>query len=1377
MHEASRVYGDKFINQTDIETFNKFLTDVVKKGFDELNDAVIFEEPLIFCHFAEGIGESKYMPILNWQHLTKLLDEALSQYNDLVAAMNLVLFDDAMKHVCRISRILEAPRGNALLVGVGGSGKQSLSRLSAFISTLEVFQIQLRKGYSINDMKADLAALYTKAGLKNVGLMFLMTDSQVAEERFLVLINDMLASGEIPELFADDEIENIIGAMRNEVKSAGLSDTKEVCWKFYINRVRRMLKTVLCFSPVGSTLRIRARKFPALVNCTSINWFHEWPQSALESVSERFLSEIEVLPESIRKSVSLFMAYVHTVVNEMSQAYLLFERRYNYTTPKSFLEQISLYSKLLTEKTNDLQGRIQRLINGLEKLASTAEQVDGLKEILAVQEKELKEKNDAADQLIQVVSTETEKVSKEKAFAAEEEIKVRVIEADVSVKQKVCEEDLLKAEPALLAAQEALNTLNKNNLTELKSFGSPPPAVVNVTAAVLVLFSPKGKLPKDRSWKACKIMMAKVDGFLDSLIHYDKENIHPDVIKAIQPYLKDPEFVPENIISKSQAAAGLCAWVINILRFYEVFVVVEPKRKALAQANNELAAAREKLNFLKERLTTLEEELSVLTSKFDMALAAKQKCQDEADATALTIDLANRLVNGLASENVRWKVSVARFREACNMLPGDVLMITAFISYVGCFTRQYRIDLQEKYWFPFLQQLDPAVPMTEGTDPLSLLTDDAQIAEWNNEGLPSDRMSAENATILTNSSRWPLMIDPQLQGIKWIKSKYGDDLKVVRLGTKTVMDTIELSVSEGWTVLLENIGESVDAVLDPLLGRNLIKKGRAIKIGDKEIDYNPNFKLIIQTKLANPHYKPEMQAQTTLINFTVTRDGLEEQILAEVVKAERPDLESLKSELTKQQNDFKITLKILEDDLLQRLAAAGDDILSDTALVVNLETTKKTAADIEEKVAIAKTTGVQIDEAREQYRSAATRSSILYFILNDLHKINPIYQFSLKAFSVVFQNAIATAIKSDHLPTRVLNLIDNITFCVFMYTSRGLFECDKLIFMAQMAIQILLVAKEIDPVELDFLLRYPANPNVTTPVDFLTNLSWGGIKTLSGMDPFKNLDRDIEGAAKRWKKFVESETPEREKFPGEWKNKSALQRLCMMRALRPDRMTYAVRTFIEEKLGSKYTEARSIEFAKSFGEMSSSTPIFFILSPGVDPLKDVEKIGKKLGYTFDKRNFHNVSLGQGQEVVAEEALDVASEKGHWVILQNIHLVKNWLATLEKKMEYCSEFADSSFRLFVSAEPSADPAYHIIPQGILESSIKITNEPPTGMLANLHKALDNFSQETLEMCSKETEFKAILFSLCYFHAVIAERRKFGPQGWNRSYPFNVGKIVL
>nr|XP_031541762.1 dynein heavy chain 17, axonemal [Vicugna pacos] len=1369
LHEAERVYGDKMVDEKDQTTLLRVTMASTKKFFDDLGEELLFARPNIYCHFAQGIGDPKYLSVTDVAQLNKLLMDVLDSYNEVNAVMNLVLFEDAVAHICRINRILEAPRGNALLVGVGGSGKQSLSRLAAYISALDVFQITLKKGYGIPDLKLDLGAQYIKSAVKNVPSVFLMTDSQVAEEQFLVLINDLLASGEIPGLFGDEELENIISSMRPQVKSLGLTDTREACWKFFIDKVRKHLKVILCFSPVGSVLRVRARKFPAVVNCTAIDWFHEWPEDALVSVSARFLEDTEGIQPEVKASISLFMSHVHTTVNEMSKVYLATERRYNYTTPKTFLEQIKLYQSLLAKKRMELVAKIERLENGLMKLQSTASQVDDLKAKLAVQEAELKQKNENADKLIHVVGVETEKVSKEKAIADEEEVKVEVINKNVTEKQKACETDLAKAEPALLAAQEALDTLNKNNLTELKSFGSPPDAVVNVTAAVMILTAPGGKIPKDKSWKAAKIMMGKVDTFLDSLKKFDKEHIPEACLKAFKPYQGNPTFDPEFVRSKSTAAAGLCSWCINIVRFYEVYCDVAPKRQALEEANAELAEAQEKLSRVKNKIAELNANLSNLTSAFEKATAEKIKCQQEADSTNRVISLANRLVGGLASENVRWAESVENYKGQGVTLCGDVLLISAFVSYVGYFTKKYRNELMERFWIPYINQLKVPIPTTEGLDPLSLLTDDADVATWNNQGLPSDRMSTENATILCNTERWPLVVDAQLQGIKWIKNKYGSELKVIRLGQKSYLDIIEQAVSEGGTLLIENIGETVDPVLDPLLGRNTIKKGKFIKIGDKEVEYHPKFRLILHTKYFNPHYKPEMQAQCTLINFLVTRDGLEDQLLAAVVAKERPDLEQLKANLTKSQNEFKIVLKALEDSLLARLSAASGSFLGDTALVENLETTKHTASEIEEKVQEAKITEVKINEARESYRPAAERASLLYFILSDLNKINPIYQFSLK---VRPRPGREPAVRK-----RVINLMDEITYSAYMYTARGLFERDKLIFLAQVAFQVLSMKKELNPVELDFLLRFPFKAGVVSPVDFLQNQAWGGIKALAEMDEFKNLDSDIEGSAKRWKKLVESEAPEKEIFPKEWKNKTALQKLCMVRCMRPDRMTYAIKNFVEEKMGSKFVEGRSIEFSKSYEESSPSTPIFFILSPGVDPLKDVEALGKKLGFTIDNGKLHNVSLGQGQEVVAENALDVAAEKGHWVILQNIHLVARWLSTLDKRLERFSTGSHHDYRVLISAEPAPSPEAHIIPQGILENAIKITNEPPTGMYANLHKALDLFTQDTLETCTKEIEFKCILFALCYFHAVVAERRKFGAQGWNRSYPFNNGDLTI
>ncbi|NXB13890.1 DYH9 protein, partial [Rhagologus leucostigma] len=1211
LHESNRVYRDRMVEEMDCNTFDKIQQEMVKKCYDDIEDALEQAKHMnIYCHFAKGLGEPGYRPVPSWEELNQILVEALDNYNEVNAAMNLVLFEDAMCHVCRINRILEAPRGNALLVGVGGTGKQSLTRLAAFLSSLEVFQITLRKGYGVPDLKADLASLCLKAGLKSVGSVFLLSDAQVADEQFLVLVNDFLASGEIPDLFPDDEVENIISSVRNEVRGRGLVDSRENCWRFFIERVRRQLKVALCLSPVGPKLRLRSRRFPALVSCTTIDCFQPWPREALESVSLCFLRDMDTLQDSVKDSISKFMAHVHISVNEMSRLYLSNERRYNYTTPKSFLEQIKLYQNLLLKKDKDLKAKMERLENGLEKLKSTSAQVDELKAKLAAQEVELKQKNEDADKLIQVVGVETEKVSRKKAVADEEERKVALIAQEVEQKQKDCEEDLAKAEPALEAAQAALNTLNKTNLTELRSFGSPPSAVSNVTAAVMVLTAPGGRIPKDRSWKAARVAMARVDGFLDSLIKFNKENIHENCLKALQPYLQDPKFNPEFVATKSSAAAGLCSWVLNIVRFHRVFCEVQPKRQALDRANAELAAAQDKLATVKAKITRLNENLGKLTAKFEKATADKLKCQQEAEATACTIGLANRLVGGLASENVRWAEAVKDFKQQQSTLCGDVLLITAFVSYLGYFTKKYRQDLLDGIWRPYLNQLKVPIPVTPCLDPLSMLADDAAVAAWQNQGLPADRTSTENATILSSCERWPLMVDPQLQGSKWIKTTHGEGLRVIRVGQKGYLDTLEQALAAGELVLIENLEESVDPVLGPLLGRETIKKGRYIKLGDKECALHPAFRLILHTKLANPHFQPELQAQCTLINFSVTRDGLEEQLLAAVVRTERPDLEELKSDLTKQQNGFKITLKTLEDNLLSRLSSASGNFLGDTALVENLETTKRTAAEIVEKVQEFKVTEARINEAREHYRPAACRASLLYFTMNELHAIHPMYQFSLKAFHVVFQKAIERAAAAESLAGRVLSLTDSITFSVFQYAARGLFERDKLTFSAQLTFQILLMNKEINPAELDFLLRYPAQPGVTSPVEFLSDHSWGGIKALSSMEEFRNLDRDIEGSAKRWKKFVESECPEKERFPQDWKNKSALQRLCIMRALRPDRVPCALRDFVEEKLGSKYVVGRSLDFATTFEESGPATPMFFILSPGVDPLKDVEKHGK-----------------------------------------------------------------------------------------------------------------------------------------------------------------------
>ena len=241
----------------------------------------------------------------------------------------------------------------------------------------------------------------------------------------------------------------------------------------------------------------------------------------------------------------------------------------------------------------------------------------------------------------------------------------------------------------------------------------------------------------------------------------------------------------------------------------------------------------------------------------------------------------------------------------------------------------------------------------------------------------------ENGTIVCNSARWPLIIDPQLQGIKWLRQKESAperNLQIVRLGQADLLRKLESALENGHTILIENIGESIDAVLNPVIQRAVIKRGKKmyIKLGDTEVEFHKDFKLYLHTKLSNPHYPPEIQAETTLINFTVTSAGLEDQLLSLVVRKERLDLATLSEDLVKQQNDFTIKMKELEDNILNKLATAQGDITEDVDLIEGLETTKKIANEIAIKQEAAKATQVGIQPRTLYYMLPTT---LLYYML------------------------------------------------------------------------------------------------------------------------------------------------------------------------------------------------------------------------------------------------------------------------------------------------------------------------------------------------------------------------------------------------------------
>merc|ERR1719305_755816 len=355
-----------------------------------------------------------------------------------------------------------------------------------------------------------------------------------------------------------------------------------------------------------------------------------------------------------------------------------------------------------------------------------------------------------------------------------------------------------------------------------------------------------------------------------------------------------------------------------------------------------------------------------------------------------------------------------------------------------------------------------------------VLADPAEIRQWNLWGLPADPLSTDNAIVLTRGRRWPLMIDPQGQANRWVK-KMGIDknIAVIKLSEPTFLRTLENTIRYGQAVLLENVEEVLDPALEPVLQKQIVKKGgqMILRLGSEDVPYSEEFAFYITTKLPNPHYLPEICIKVAVINFTVTSNGLTDQLVGDVVAHEKPDLDATRQQLVVQIAADKSELDRLEALILQLLAESSGDILADDNLIVTLDQSASTTEAVTERMKGAEVTMAEIEAARAAYMPVAARASILYFVVADMGNIDPMYQWSLEYFNNLFKMRMDKSEESDDLATRVQTIIDDMTLNTYIDICRGLFEDHKLIFSMLIASNVLRHEKNVSPNEWLFFLR------------------------------------------------------------------------------------------------------------------------------------------------------------------------------------------------------------------------------------------------------------------------------------------------------------------
>lgn len=501
-------------------------------------------------------------------------------------------------------------------------------------------------------------------------------------------------------------------------------------------------------------------------------------------------------------------------------------------------------------------------------------------------------------------------------------------------------------------------------------------------------------------------------------------------------------------------------------------------------------------------------------------------------------------------------------------------------------------------------------------------------------------------------------------------------------------------------------------------------------------------------------------------------------MLNQFVGQEMPELQKRKDGIVQQNAQAAKTLVEAEDQILTGLTKNANiaEILEDDELIIVLDESKRTSDEIKVRLKESEVTEKEIDTTRELYRPVAYRASLLFFAIVDLAVIDPMYQYSLQWFANLYGSSVDNSAKANDAAGRIKNLNDHFTLALYENICRSLFEKHKLLFSLVLTAKILFGASALDPQEWRYFLAGPSGSIDVpkNPTDWLGDLEWAeAYKQLYGMSQLsalKGFDQAFIDNHKEFQKLFDSNEPETMPLPGEWDQKlDYFQKMIALKCIRPDKVPLAVQHFVTEKMGRQFIEPPTFSIAKSFKDASVTVPLIFVLSAGSDPVADFLRFAEEMNMA---KKFDAISLGRGQDKKAENCINENAGRGGWALLMNCHLASSFMPKLENIVENLDDSSHRDFRLWMTSMPSK-----AFPVSVLQNSVKMTLEPPSGLKQNVLGTYDALDWKEVEESTKPDAVKRLLFGFCFFHAIVQDRRKFGPIGWNIPYAFTNEDLMV
>lgn len=783
---------------------------------------------------------------------------------------------------------------------------------------LNIFQIKAHSRYDADDFFEDLRTVMKRVGCDGEKITFIFDESNVLSSGFLEAMNALLASGEVPGLFEGDEYNALMNACRDSAARDGvIVDSDEELWRRFTGIVQRNLHVVFTVNPSGGDWKNRSTTSPALFNRCVVDWFGTWSNKALgevgkeftlrldlgdseavggswgigdgESLMQRVAEVFEGSTGGLRQAVVAALVDLHNIAKEAAEnaAGEASSITRTFLSPRDYLTLIHNFMSCLQRRREEVEDQQLHTNAGLDKLRQTQENVAELKQSLGEKTMVLREKEALANEKLQQMVADQNVAERRKTEAERMSADVKKQQVQIDTRKEEAQRDLDEAEPALRSAQASVRGIKKRDLDEVRALSRPPNNVKLTLECVAIMLG-----ETKTEWADVRKLLSKGD-FIPSILNFDADKLSAKQIKQVRDNYLDgnPDLTVEAVMRSSRACGPLFQWAESQIKYSSVYNRIQPLRDEVEQLEGEARSVKEKLETVEAEVESLEASISQYKTDYAVLIRDVEALKAEMESVTTKVDRAESLLASLGHESQRWQKSSDGFQAILKSLLGDGLLMAAFLTYSGFFDFKRRSLLLDR-WKKTLESL--GIEFRNDLGLIESLSKASTRLHWQSDGLPGDQLSMENGVILDHAVRFPLVIDPSGHAITFIMNKH----KVNKIQKTSFLDkaftkTLAGAVRFGTALLVENV-EHIDPILNPLLNKELQRTGgrTIVRIGTEEVDFSPNFKIFLSTKNPAVQLTPDVCSRVTLINFSVTPASLQSQSLSQIVKIEKPELET-----------------------------------------------------------------------------------------------------------------------------------------------------------------------------------------------------------------------------------------------------------------------------------------------------------------------------------------------------------------------------------------------------------------------------------------------------------------------------------------------------